>query len=278
MRPPLDTPPPRLAERAAAVRLLAFADPAALTGPGQALAGAADRMAAFTAGVGVVELVRALQLAGTRPPLIPLLAGALMMPSLAWTAGVKGMLLGLLVTVAAAALWRLRGEAGGYRRDLTAAVLIVAYVPLLLSFGVLLVEPDDGRLRVLAALLAVVLSDTGGYAVGVRFGKHPMAPTISPKKSWEGFVGSLLTAALGSALALHVALDVAVYKGVIFGVALAVVAVLGDLAESFFKRRLGIKDMSQLLPGHGGLMDRLDSILFALPTAFLLLSLIAPLP
>jgi phosphatidate cytidylyltransferase len=162
------------------------------------------------------------------------------------------------------------------RRDLTASVLIAVYVPFLLAFGVLLVEPDDGVWRVLSALIAVVLSDTGGYAAGVFFGKRPMAPTISPKKSWEGFAGSLLAAAIGSALVFFFALHAPFYWGLVYGTAIAAAAVTGDLAESMLKRDIGIKDMSRLLPGHGGLMDRLDSILFAVPTAYLLLSLLAP--
>jgi phosphatidate cytidylyltransferase len=121
-----------------------------------------------------------------------------------------------------------------------------------------------------------VLSDTGGYASGVFLGKHPMAPTISPKKSWEGFGGSIVAAAVGSALVFHFALHAHFYWGLVFGAAISIVAVLGDLFESMLKRDLGIKDMSHLLPGHGGLMDRLDSILFAVPTAYLLLALLAP--
>jgi phosphatidate cytidylyltransferase len=112
----------------------------------------------------------------------------------------------------------------------------------------------------------------------VFFGKHPMAPSISPKKSWEGFAGSVAAAAIGSAVLLSFALDepVPVYYGALFGVLIAIVAVLGDLTESMMKRDLGIKDMSRLLPGHGGVMDRLDSIVFAVPAAYLLLSLLAP--
>ena len=231
---------------------------------------------AVAAGIGVVEMFRALRAAGVRPPLIPLLAGTVIMPVLAWRDGLIGLILAGLVTVGAAVVWRLCRRTATYRRDLATTAMIAAYVPLLLSFGVLLVHPADGHVRVLVTLLAVVLSDTGGYAVGVSLGKHPMAPKISPKKSWEGFAGSLLAAALGSALALHLVWEVTLYKGALFGVAIALMAVLGDLTESVFKRRLGMKDMSQLLPGHGGLMDRLDSILFALPTAFLLLILIAP--
>jgi phosphatidate cytidylyltransferase len=155
--------------------------------------------------------------------------------------------------------------------------MISIYVPFLLSFGVLLQLPDaaeDGRWRVLCTLLAVVLSDTGGYAVGVFFGKHKMAPSISPGKTWEGFAGSVVSAAVGSALLLHFLLEIPWYWGVLFGAVIAVVAVAGDLAESMLKRDLGLKDMSNLLPGHGGVMDRLDSILFAVPLAYLMFALI----
>ena len=148
-------------------------------------------------------------------------------------------------------------------------------MPFLISFAMPLSAPDDGHWRVLCTLLAVVLSDTGGYAAGVFLGKHPMAPKISPKKSWEGFGGSVTAAAVGSALLLYFLLDVPLYWGLLFGAVISVVAVIGDLAESMLKRDLGIKDMSRLLPGHGGLMDRLDSILFAVPVAYLLLSLVA---
>jgi phosphatidate cytidylyltransferase len=157
-----------------------------------------------------------------------------------------------------------------------AATLIAVYVPFLGGFAALLAVPPDGDLRILVTLAAVVLTDTGGYAAGVAFGKHPMAPTISPKKSWEGLVGSVTAAALGSALLLWLLLDVELWWGALFGLAISAAAVLGDLAESMIKRDLKIKDMSNLLPGHGGLMDRLDSILFAVPTGYLLLALIAP--
>jgi phosphatidate cytidylyltransferase len=233
---------------------------------------------AAAAAAGIWEMARAIRLGGAHPPLVPLLAGGALMIGLAWYAGPDGLTLGLLATVLAALLWRVANGAAAVRRDLTATVLIAGYVPFLLGFGVLLVEPGDGSFRVLATLLAVVLSDTGGYAAGVFFGKHPMAPSISPKKSWEGFAGSVAAAAIGSAVLLSFALDepVPVYYGALFGVLIAIVAVLGDLTESMMKRDLGIKDMSRLLPGHGGVMDRLDSIVFAVPAAYLLLSLLAP--
>ncbi len=230
---------------------------------------------AVAAGLGIWEMVRALKVTGARPPLVPLVAGGVLMTGLAWY-GTDALILGLVVTVLAALLWRLADGVTGLARDLGASLLIAVYVPFLLSFGVLLAKPDDGAYRVLVTLLAVVLSDTGGYAAGVFFGKHPMAPKISPKKSWEGFAGSVTAAAVGSSLLAYFLLDVPFYWGLLFGAVVSVVAVVGDLAESMLKRDIGIKDMSNLLPGHGGLMDRLDSILFAVPTAFLLLWLIAP--
>jgi phosphatidate cytidylyltransferase len=226
--------------------------------------------------VGIWEMVRALKATGANPPLVPLLAGGVLITGLAWYEGVDSLTLGLAVTILAAIVWRLADGWAQFRRDFTASVLIAVYVPFLLGFAVLLVEPDDGTWRVLAVLIAVVLSDTGGYAAGVFLGKHPMAPTISPKKSWEGFGGSITAAAIGSAFVFHFALDAHFYWGLVFGAGISIVAVLGDLAESMLKRDLGIKDMSHLLPGHGGLMDRLDSILFAVPTAYLLLALLAP--
>lgn len=227
-------------------------------------------------GVGAWEMTRALAGTGARPPLIPLIAGSVLMTGLAWYEGADALILGLLVTIGAAALWRLADGLSAVRRDFTPSVLIAVYVPFLLSFAAMLVQMDDGPLRVICTIAAVVLSDTGGYAAGVFLGKHPMAPKISPKKSWEGFADSVTAAAIGSAALLFFLLDVPVHWGLLFGAVMSVVAVLGDLAESMLKRDLRVKDMSNLLPGHGGLMDRLDSIVFAVPTAYLLFSIIAP--
>jgi CDP-diglyceride synthetase len=211
-----------------------------------------------------------------QPPLVPLLGGCLVMAPLAYYGGIESLVLGLLVTILAVIVWRLSSGPAGFARDIAAAVLIATYVPFLLNFGVLLAVPHDGDLRVLAVLAMVVLSDTGGYAAGVFFGKHPMAPTISPKKSWEGLAGSLVATGVGAALLVHYLLHQPLWHGAILGVVVSAAAVLGDLAESLIKRDLGIKDMSHLLPGHGGLMDRLDSVVFAAPAAFMLLALLAP--
>ncbi|MFD0969985.1 phosphatidate cytidylyltransferase [Plantactinospora endophytica] len=229
---------------------------------------------ALAVGIGIWEMTRAVRPAGMHPPLVPLVGGGLLMVGLAWWAGPDALSLGLLVTVLATMVWRLGDGPAGYQRDMIAATLIAVYVSFLGGFAALLAaEPADGELRVLVTLVAVVLSDTGGYAAGVAFGKHPMAPSVSPKKSWEGFAGSVLAAAVGSSVLLALLLDVELWWGALFGVAVSVAAVLGDLAESMIKRDLKVKDMSNLLPGHGGLMDRLDSILFAVPTAYLLLAI-----
>ncbi|MEU1602110.1 phosphatidate cytidylyltransferase [Micromonospora matsumotoense] len=228
-------------------------------------------------GVGIWEMTRAVRRSGAHPPLLPLLAGGVLTIGLAWFAGPDALSLGLLVTVLGTMIWRLGDGPAGFQRDITAATLIAVYVPFLGGFAAMLAAaPGDGHLRVLVTVVGVVLSDTGGYAAGVSFGKHPMAPRISPKKSWEGFAGSVAAAAVGSALLLWLLFDVAPWWGAVFGVAVSGAAVLGDLAESMIKRDLGVKDMSTLLPGHGGLMDRLDSVLFAVPTAYLLLAILVP--
>ena len=226
--------------------------------------------------VGVVELTRALQAGGVRAPLVPVLAGTVAMLALAWTRGASGLVVAFLLTVLAVLLWRLGDGPDGYLRDASAGVLVALYVPLLAGFCVLLLVPDDGAARVLAFIATVVGNDVGGFAAGVLFGKHPMAPSVSPKKSWEGMAGSVLACMLVATPIVTLALGGPWWGGVLFGVALAVSATAGDLGESLIKRDLGIKDMGNLLPGHGGIMDRLDSLLPSAAVAYLLLSVVAP--
>jgi phosphatidate cytidylyltransferase len=223
--------------------------------------------------IGVYELVNAIP---ARPPIVPLLAGAVAMDLVAWFRGSGGLVIGLLVTVGGVAIWRLGDGAVGYLRDVSASVLIALYVPLLAGFAVLLAHPSDGAGRVLTFIGIVVCSDTGGYATGVLFGKHPLAPRISKAKTWEGFTGSLLACGIAGGLLISLSFHHEWWKGVAFGLAIAVTATLGDLGESMIKRDLGIKDMGSLLPGHGGIMDRLDSLLPCAAVAYLVLSWIAP--
>lgn len=223
--------------------------------------------------IGSMELVGAVRRGGARPPVVPVLLGGAAMVVAGWFVGLSGLVLGLLITVVVVLGWRIAGGPNGYQRDVSAATLILMYVPFLGGFASLLAAADDGHWRVLTMLAVVILSDTGGYVTGVLFGRHPMAPSVSPKKSWEGLAGSLLAAAAGGALGLWLGFGLDWWWGALIGLLVAAAAVLGDLAESLLKRDLGVKDMSSLLPGHGGLMDRLDSILFAAPTAYMLLTL-----
>ncbi|TWD72487.1 phosphatidate cytidylyltransferase [Kribbella amoyensis] len=225
--------------------------------------------------VAVDEMIRALRTGGAVIPRIPLLAGTTAMLLAAYFGGPMALLVALALTVLATIFWRMPGGSIGFVRDVSAGAFLIGYVPMLAGFAILLVQPDaDGPQRVVTFFLVVVASDVGGYAVGVLFGKHPMAPTISPKKSWEGFTGSTLAcigAGIGSVVWL---LDGDWWAGAIVGAVAVVTATLGDLGESMIKRDLGIKDMSNLLPGHGGVMDRLDSLLATAPAVWLLLHLL----
>jgi phosphatidate cytidylyltransferase len=209
---------------------------------------------------------------------IPLAMGSAATIALAWPWGFEAQAVGVAFTALAVMVWRFAQGADGYLADVSASIFLVVYLGLFASFATLLVAPHDGHARVLAFLIVVVCSDTGGYAAGALFGKHQMAPTISPKKSWEGFAGSIVTAMVGGALAISLqpALHHPWWQGVIVGGALAVVATMGDLAESLIKRDLGVKDMGTLLPGHGGVMDRMDSLLPSAVVAWALLILFIP--
>jgi phosphatidate cytidylyltransferase len=226
--------------------------------------------------VSIVELSGALEKGGHRPPRTPVLVGALAMVALAWTRGPSGLVVAFLLTVFAVLLWRLGDGPVGYLRDASAAVLVAFYVPLLAGFAALLLVPDDGAARVIAFIATVVCSDVGGFAAGVLFGKHPMAPSVSPKKSWEGFGGSVAACVLIGTLLVTLTFHGPWWGGVLYGLAIAVTATLGDLGESLIKRDLGIKDMGSLLPGHGGLMDRMDSLLPSAVVAWLILTVVAP--
>lgn len=148
-----------------------------------------------------------------------------------------------------------------YLRDMSVGVFVLTWIPMFGSFAAMLSTTSQGGASIIVFMLCVVASDTGGYVAGVMFGSHPMAPAVSPKKSWEGFVGSIIFGMVTGALSIHFLLEREAWVGAVMGLGLVVCASLGDLVESQFKRELGIKDMSNFLPGHGGLMDRLDGML-----------------
>jgi phosphatidate cytidylyltransferase len=227
--------------------------------------------------VATIELAGALRRAAKiEVALVPVLVGGQAMLWLSWPFGTNGVFVAFVLTVLACLFWRFRGGSENYLRDVTASIFTLTYVALFATFAALLVEPHDGTARVLCFLIVCVCSDTGGYVAGVLFGKHPMAPSISPKKSWEGLAGSLVAGIVGGALSVYLLLHGHWYLGVPFGIALVITATGGDLVESLIKRDLGIKDMGNLLPGHGGLMDRLDSLLPSAVTAWMLLTLFVP--
>ncbi|MGO1983944.1 phosphatidate cytidylyltransferase [Corynebacterium casei] len=148
-----------------------------------------------------------------------------------------------------------------YLRDMSVGIFVLTWIPMFGSFAAMLSTTSQGGASIIVFMLCVVASDTGGYVAGVMFGSHPMAPAVSPKKSWEGFVGSIIFGLVTGALSIHFLLEREAWVGAVMGLGLVVCASLGDLVESQFKRELGIKDMSNILPGHGGLMDRLDGML-----------------
>ena len=228
--------------------------------------------------LGTYEIVKALRTLGAQPPMVPLQLGGAAMVVLAYRQGAESLFLALVLTVLSCLAWRLADPAEGFLRDVAASTFTAAYVPFLAAFASLLAIPDDGPRRVTAFIAVVVCSDVGGFAAGVLFGKHPMAPSVSPKKSWEGFAGSLLACAVEGAVFFVTLFDASPLYGVLYGLAVVATATLGDLGESMVKRDIGIKDMGTLLPGHGGIMDRLDSLLPTAPVAWLLLAAFVPYP
>ncbi|WP_019145369.1 phosphatidate cytidylyltransferase [Aeromicrobium massiliense] len=226
--------------------------------------------------IGVVELARALGTAGIRVPLVPIVVGGVAMNVGAYAEGVDVAAIAMALTVIGTFVWRMAEGADGFVRDTSAGLLCLSYVWLMGVFVLLMLAEDDGPWRIVAFIAVTIASDTGGYAAGVLAGKHPMAPSISPKKSWEGFAGSMTAGVLVGVLVVTLGLEGDWWAGAILGVVGVLAATLGDLSESLIKRDLGIKDMSDLLPGHGGLMDRLDSLIVVAPMAWLVLHYAVP--
>lgn len=232
--------------------------------------------------VAVWELRRGLLARDIDLPEQPLMLGGVVMVVVAYFFGAPALVTATGVTALVIMLWLLRRGVDGYVKNATASVFTLIYVPFLGSFVALLLAEggstpsfgasiDDGVKGIVTFILVTIASDIGGYAAGVLFGKTPMAPVISPKKSWEGFAGSLVFCVLaGWALVVYL-LDGEWWVGVVLGLIAVVMATLGDLCESVIKRDLGIKDMSRIIPGHGGLMDRLDSLLATVAPIWLML-------
>ncbi|MFJ8824460.1 phosphatidate cytidylyltransferase [Streptomyces sp. NPDC102467] len=225
--------------------------------------------------VGLWELTSRLdERKGIKAPLVPLAVGGAAMVVAGYVRGAEGAWVAMALTALAVLVWRMTEPPEGYLKDVTAGVFAAFYVPFLATFVAMMLTADDGAWRVLTFLILTVVSDTGAYAIGWRFGKHKLAPRISPGKTREGLVGAVTFAMAAGVLCMEFLVDDGTWwQGLILGVLVAASATLGDLGESMIKRDLGIKDMGTLLPGHGGIMDRLDSLLPTAPVVWLLLVL-----
>lgn len=236
---------------------------------------------ALALSIGAVELHRAMGRLGMHSAVVPIVVGTVLMLLGAFAAAAYDLpidantllVAGLGLTSAVSMLWRLPGGPKGFVADAAASLFTIAYLPLMGCFIPLMMADTLGDRRIIAWMLCVIASDTGGYTVGVLLGRHPMAPRISPKKSWEGMAGSVVTAMLVGAGCAVWGLGAPAWVGVLLGGVLSVAATCGDLVESMIKRDAGLKDMSHFLPGHGGVMDRLDSMLLSAPFAWAVLSL-----
>ncbi|WP_237728297.1 phosphatidate cytidylyltransferase [Cellulomonas sp. APG4] len=234
-------------------------------------------LAALACGAALWELAQALRRRGIQLPLLPLLVGLAGVLVSSYVAGPEAHLVAVMLTVGGAVVWRaLDGSDGRALRDVSAAAFAAAYLPFMAGFVMLMLAAPDGDRRVALFILLAVASDTGGYVAGVLAGRHKLAPSVSPKKTWEGLGGSLVLASAVGAVGMVWAFDASALVGVALGLAAVLTSTLGDLAESLLKRDLELKDMGSLLPGHGGVLDRLDSLLLTAPVVYLVLLLALP--
>lgn len=226
--------------------------------------------------VAVWEMRQALSEGGLFAPFIPVAIGAVSMIVAAYMRGAEALVFATALTLVATLVWRVADGTVGALRDVGAGALILLYPCFLAGFAAMMLAEPQGQWRIFVFIIITVFSDIGGYAFGVVLGKHPMAPKLSPKKSWEGFAGSVFSCAVVGAIVIPLTLDGAWWQGAVLGALVAPVATIGDLIESSLKRTLGVKDMSNIIPGHGGLMDRLDSLVMVVPLVWVALRIIAP--
>lgn len=215
--------------------------------------------------IAAFEFVKAFGQRGIQVARLPLVVFTIAIPVVAYLWGISAQMTAMGVAMLALLFWRIRRGAYGYVRDVTASAFVIAYLPFMAGFLMLTLAATNGPQRVVAFILLTIGNDIGGYAAGVLFGKHPIAAHLSPKKSWEGLAGSLVAQSALGAATFVLLLDAPWWQGVIAGIILTGTATAGDFAESAIKRDLGVKDMGSFLPGHGGMMDRLDSLI---PNAF----------
>jgi phosphatidate cytidylyltransferase len=198
-------------------------------------------------------------------PRVPILIAALSMVPATFYFGALGQLVSLAAGIGFVIIWhsiqRGLSKAAVTDRDMLMSAFSLAYVPFLASFALIMTVLDGGEWWTLGTMIIIASIDTGAYATGLLFGRHPMAPKISPKKTWEGFAGSVAFAVTAGFIVATQMIHIDWWWGILFGLTLVGTATTGDLIESLIKREIGTKDASRLLPGHGGFLDRLDSVL-----------------
>lgn len=234
-------------------------------------------LAGAAAALGVYEVCRALAHAGIKIPVIPAAAGAVVMPVAAFFGGAEALIIATTIVSLVVITVRVFGPKQGMVLSVMGSLFALTWVALCLSLLVLLFQTEQGAAKVLIVILMAVGNDTFGYFAGVLFGKHPMAPRISPKKTWEGFAGSMIGSMVLAAVLVALLLGDPWWHGLVLAFFLVWVAALGDFAESMVKREIGVKDMGTLLPGHGGVMDRIDSIVFVAPVGYVVFELLRAL-
>jgi phosphatidate cytidylyltransferase len=231
-------------------------------------------LVAIAVSLGIREITRAFAAAGIHISMRSLIIATAGLTYAVWSAGVEGLAVATAIALPVLLISRLRKGPQDFVKSATATTLALIYLPFLAGFLILLARPDDGLARVMTFVVLVGCNDTFGYLVGVLFGKHPLVPKISPKKSWEGLVGSVIFTSIGGALSFYYILDLQWWIGALVALMIVFTATSGDLIESAMKRDLSLKDMGSLLPGHGGMLDRLDSVLLSAPALYLALELV----
>ena len=224
--------------------------------------------------LGIREIVRAFSVRGIYISVVSLAIGAVALTYATWNGGAAGLAIATAIAIPLLLIQLLTKGTDGFVQSATATTFSLLYLPFLAGFLILLAKPSTGLERVMTFVVLVGCNDTFGYIVGVLFGKHPLVPVISPKKSWEGLIGSLVFTVIGGSLAFRYILDTHWWVGAIVGLVIVFTATCGDLIESAMKRDLHLKDMGTLLPGHGGILDRLDSVLISAPALWLALELV----
>lgn len=272
-------PSPPAASTSRAGRNLKAAVPTALVLLGLVAASVAFRMEAFVGlvtvalCVGLWEAAGAFLARGIRIPLVPLWIGTITMTVATWMGGLPGGLIAFLLAAATVFIWRVLDGLPHAPRDAMAAVFALAWISLLGCFAVGLALMAQPAWMIALLIMMPVANDTGGWAFGVMWGKHPMSPSISPKKSWEGFAGSMVAAAAVALVIVTLGLGRPWYLALVVAVVAVLCSTIGDLSESLLKRDLGVKDMGSIFPGHGGMLDRVDSILMWAPFCHIIMSL-----